>query len=71
MKIKEILSQHRRDMELLLVCEHCDHEVKRDGYDDRFFHSQVIPSIKCKECGKESGDSYRPLTTKYNDLETV
>lgn len=71
MKIKEILSQHRRDMELLLVCEYCDHEVKRDGYDDNFFHSQVIPSIKCKACGKAASDDYRPLTTKYNDLEIV
>jgi ribosomal protein L37AE/L43A len=65
MKIKEITSQHRRDFMVIYECEHCGYEEKRDGYDDRNFHENVIPKLKCEKCGKTAGDNYRPLTTKY------
>ena len=65
MKIKEIISQHRRDFTAIYECEHCGYTYKDDGYDDAYFHNTVIPNIVCPECGKKSPDTYRPLTTKY------
>lgn len=66
MRIKEILSQHRRDFRAIYECEHCGKEVKGSGYDDRNFHDNVIPKMECKECGKTADQSkYRPLATKY------
>ena len=65
MKIKEILSQHRRDFQAIYVCEHCQYEVKGYGYDDYNFHQNVVPHKKCKNCGEEAPENYRPLTTKY------
>ena len=71
MKIKEILSQHRRDFTAIYVCEHCGHEYKGSGYDDEHFHKNVIPDKKCPECGKKADENYRPLTTKYPDGTTI
>lgn len=67
MRIKKITEQIRRDFWAIYECEHCGHEEKGSGYDDSYFHSQVIPEKVCKNCGKKSDESYRPLTTKYPD----
>ncbi len=72
MKIKTILSQHRRDFTALLECEHCNYEQTLEGgYDDSFYHSYVIPNTLCKSCGKKASENYRPLTTKYHESEIV
>lgn len=68
MKIKEIVSQYRRDFEAVYVCEGCGHKQNGGGYDDSNFHENVIPTFVCPKCGKtsaECGADYRPLTTKY------
>lgn len=65
MKIKSITSQHRRDFEAIYECEHCGTTKKGGGYDDAFFHQNVIPSMKCEKCDKTAADNYRPLATKY------
>lgn len=68
MKIKQILSQSRRDFQAIYVCEGCGHECESYGYDDENFHRRVIPMMLCENCGKTSemlGADYRPLTTKY------
>lgn len=65
MKIKQIKSQHRRDFVVMYVCEHCGHEHLGGGYDDSYFHEQVIPTMKCDKCGKVSGDDYVPMEPKY------
>ncbi len=66
MKIKEITSQHRRDFTAIMECEHCGHiDTLDSGYDDAYYHSNVIPKMKCTKCGKVAPDTYRPLTTKY------
>lgn len=66
MKIKQILTQHRRDFTAVMECEHCGHESKlMHGYDSDDFHRNVIPDMDCKECGEKAPDSYRPLATKY------
>ena len=67
MKIKTILSQHRRDFQAIYKCEYCGHEEQEEGYDDTNFHNNVVPTMKCIECGKAAGNDYRPLATKYPD----
>lgn len=69
MKIKEIINQSRRDFTAIYVCK-CGHEEQGYGYDDRNFHDNVIPNMKCKECGQVE-ENYRPLTTKYEDWEII
>lgn len=72
MKIKQILTQHRRDFTATLVCEHCEHEQKLlGGYDDAFYHENVIPNIECNDCGKVSPKDYKPHTPKYAPWEVV
>jgi ribosomal protein L37AE/L43A len=65
MKIKEITSQHRRDFWAIYVCEHCGHTENGSGYDDAYFHQNVIPNMNCKVCGEKSPDDYQPKQTKY------
>lgn len=67
MKIKTILNQHRRDFIAIFECEHCGDTKTYEGYDDEYFHAEVIPKIPCQECGEVAPDSYRPLKTKYPD----
>ena len=71
MYIQKIISQHRRDFQAIYECEHCGHTKKGSGYDDANFHQNIIPGMKCPECGKTAGDNYRPLATKYPDNMTV
>ncbi len=56
MKIKEITWRYRRDFEAVYVCENCGAEETRSGYDDRNFHDNVIPDMKCEKCGKSRND---------------
>jgi len=75
MKIKRIISQHRRDLRLDLICEDCGHEEQNVcGYDDRNFHDNVMPDKKCKGCGKSRNDlgiKGEFIQTKYEAWETV
>lgn len=72
MKIKQINRQNRRDFYADYECEHCGN-IEKDsyGYDDANFHQNVIPAMKCKQCGKTAGEGYRPLTTKYPEWQVV
>jgi len=65
MKIKEIVSQSRRDFIAIYECEHCGFTKKGSGYDDENFHNNVIPNMECPECKKKAGNNYRALSTKY------
>ena len=65
MRIKEIISQYRRDFTAIYECETCGYTEKGSGYDDTNFHENVIPKMICKECGAKATENYRPLTTKY------
>jgi len=71
MRIKKIENQSRRDFCAIYECEHCGHEERGSGYDDDNFHRNVIPAMKCQECGKTAGDDYRPMGTKYAAHEVV
>lgn len=65
MKIKQILSQHRRDFRAIYECEHCGHTYEDWGYDDAHFHNDVVPTMVCPKCRKAADASYRPIATKY------
>lgn len=71
MRIKRILSQHRRDFTATYECEHCGHEVEDYGYDDANFHRNVIPKKPCPECGEVAPEDHRPLAPKYPEGMTV
>ena len=71
MRIKKIISQNRRDFKATYECEHCGKEENGEGYDDAHFHQNVIPSMICRGCKLTASDDYRPLTTKYEQHETV
>ncbi len=71
MRIKTITRQHRRDFYAIYECEHCGHTEKKYGYDDSYFHKEVIPKMKCSKCGKTADENYRPLGTKYPDWQIV
>ena len=75
MKIIKITSQHRRDFWADLECEGCGH-IEKDvsGYDDSYFHNEVIPGMKCPKCGKnraEMGIVGEKTTTKYPEWMQV
>ena len=71
MKIKNVISQNRRDFSAVMVCEFCGYETENDScYDDRNFHDNVIPTMECKECGKSTlsgGGTVAKTKTKYPD----
>lgn len=71
MKIKQIKSQNRRDFTAIYECEHCGNTKEGYGYDDSNFHINVIPKMKCENCGKVSPEEYRPRSTKYPDYVQV
>ena len=69
MIIKKMISQHRRDFTAIMECEFCGHTEKNDcGYDDAYYHQNVIPNMKCKKCEKSTitgGAEVKPQATKY------
>ena len=65
MRIKEILTQTRRDFIALYECESCGHEHEGRGYDDANFHQNVVPKKACPKCGATAPDNYRALGTRY------
>ena len=72
MKIKKITNQIRRDFWADMECEHCGNiDMNISGYDDHYFHTNVIPKMECKVCTKTAGDDYRPLTTKYPEGQII
>lgn len=72
MKIKKITWQSRRDFSAELECEHCENiELINDGYDDSYYHNNVIPKMKCGKCGKSGHENYIPKKPKYLDNQTV
>lgn len=55
MKIKKINSRSRRDFYADYECEGCGFIDKNvASYDDRYFHDNVIPDMKCEKCGEST-----------------
>lgn len=56
MKMRERTYQSRRDFKAIYECESCGHVTKEIwGYDDRNYHENVIPAMRCPDCGEASG----------------
>lgn len=74
MKLVKKLNQMRRDFDGIYECEGCQHQQEVSGYDDRYFHDEVTPSMKCDNCGKstlELGMIIQHTPTKYADHQIV
>jgi primosomal protein N' len=71
MRIQTVKQQHRRGFTAVFECEHCGNTESGNGYDDENFHCNVIPKMKCSECGEVAPENYRPLGTKYPWDEVV
>lgn len=57
MKIIEKTWQHRNDFSARMECEHCGHNQElKDGYNDVYYHTKVIPNLKCLSCQKTRND---------------
>jgi Zn ribbon nucleic-acid-binding protein len=72
MKLKQITSQHRRDVWYDAECEECGFQQKNvSGYDDRNYWDNVLPDKKCEKCGKSTNDINQKIrqriTTKYRE----
>ncbi len=69
MKITKMISQYRRDFTAEYTCEGCGNkQIDNSGYDDAYYHQNVIPNKKCKKCGESTitlGKSIEPRATKY------
>ena len=72
MKITKTYAWSRRDFYYDATCEHCGHVSKEDsGYDDSNYYNNVMPQIKCKECGesslsKETDEPKTVIIPRYN-----
>jgi hypothetical protein len=74
MKILKITNQNRRDFLAEMICEGCGNIQRLRGYDDRNYHDNVIPEMKCSACVKSRNDlgiKQYPTSTKYADYEVV
>lgn len=64
-----MISQHRRDFSAIMECEFCGHTTKdNSGYDDSYYHENVIPNMKCNSCSHSTisgGGKIEPQATKY------
>ena len=56
MKIKAILTQHRRDFTAVLECSCGATQQLNSGYDDDNYHRNVIPNMVCPSCNKTEFD---------------
>jgi transcription elongation factor Elf1 len=75
MKIHKVTYQHRRDFSAIYECEFCGHRQSDDaGYDDRFYHDNVIPNKKCEKCGESTvsgGGSIDATPTRFPEGQQV
>lgn len=54
MKLITITLEQGNDFTGVLECEHCGKtERLTSGYHDTYYHTKVIPSIRCRSCGKD------------------
>jgi len=61
MNITNVTSQSRYDFCADMECEHCGATAHlTTGYDDNNYHKNVIPSMRCKSCGKNRAGELPP-----------
>jgi phage terminase large subunit GpA-like protein len=69
MKIDTMVWEHRNDFTADLRCEHCGHKQRlTTGYHDNYYHTQVLPKIRCGCCGRDRQgnevDTFEPKEVK-------
>ena len=55
MRITKILNRTRRDFFATYTCQ-CGAVATNSGYDDAYFHEEVVPNMVCKVCNKSELD---------------
>lgn len=77
MKLIEKIAQNRRDFQGKYECQSCGHIEVDNGlrsYDDDYFHDEVIPSMRCEQCGESTFSLDLPnerMATRYAPHEVV
>lgn len=57
-----MISQHRRDFKAELTCESCNNtQILNTGYDDDYYHNNVLPNMKCTKCNESTISSNKPI----------
>jgi len=64
-------NDNRNDGPLLIRGSACENDEVDEARAESHFHKNVIPDMKCENCGKTAGSDYRPLTTKYPEWMNV
>ena len=54
MQVKKIDKTSDNDICCHLKCEFCGSEQCQYGYDDEYYFNQVVPEIKCLNCGRST-----------------
>lgn len=69
MKITKMINQHRRDFTAEITCENCNNkQILDSGYDDDYYHTKVLPNMKCASCNESTisiNAPIEPQATKY------
>ena len=74
MILQEKKSQIRRDFTGVYKCQKCGNIQEGGGYDDDYYHNNVIPKMKCNKCGESTnslGLENQRMATKYAEHEVV
>ena len=75
MKVLRRYNQHRRDLDIDVECENCGQkETITTAYDDRNYWDNVVPAMKCRNCGKSTKDIGAEvdfMPTRYSEGQQV
>lgn len=78
MKITNTYDWNRRDFSYDAQCEHCGNVEKHTGgYDDSNYYNNVVPDMKCGNCGESSnskkieGAPETVIVPKYDPNTTI
>lgn len=61
MKVAKIIARNRKQLNVRFECEHCGLIFIGTGRDNEYFHSVVVPSMSCGQCGKTAGPGFVPM----------
>lgn len=72
MFIRKYKTQHRRDFTALLECEGCKHQENLEtGYDDEYYHNEILPNRKCPNCGETTNTLDNGIRTRPKNDDSV
>ena len=74
MKITKMISQNLAHFTAEYGCEGCGNtQVDNSGYNDKYYHENVIPNIQCNNCGESTttlGVSIVPSFVSCKEMTT-